>query len=112
MSCIFCQIIKKEIKSEFIFENENMVVFKDINPKAPMHLLLVPKKHLGSLNALSEGDKAIMGDIIYQAKILAETFGLDKTGYRLLTNTGSDSGQEVMHIHFHLLGGKPLASIG
>jgi len=54
MSCIFCQIIKKEIKSEFIFENENMVVFKDINPKAPMHLLLVPKKHLGSLNALSE----------------------------------------------------------
>lgn len=112
MSCIFCQIIRREIKSEILFENDNLIAFKDIHPKAPFHLLLAPKKHLQSLNALTEEDKAIMGDIVYQAKLLAETFDLDRTGYRLLTNTGPDSGQEVMHIHWHLLGGKPLAKIG
>lgn len=112
MSCVFCMIANKEINSEIIFENENLVAFKDIHPKAPVHLLLVPKKHLASLNDLSEADRAVMGDIAYQAKILAKKFNLDDTGYRLLTNIGPDSGQEVQHIHFHLLGGKPLVSIG
>lgn len=112
MSCIFCEIANKEINSEIIFENENLVAFKDIHPKAPVHLLLVPKKHLASLNDLSEEDKVIMGDIVYQAKILAKAHHLDASGYRLLANTGPNSGQVVWHIHFHLLGGKPLANIG
>jgi len=110
--CIFCKIINKEIPADIIFANENLVAFKDIHPKAPVHILLVPKKHLVSLNDLSEEDKVIMGDIVYQAKLLAKAQGIAETGYRLLTNTGPNSGQEVQHLHFHLLGGKPLASIG
>lgn len=110
--CLFCKIINKEIPADIVFANENLVAFKDIHPKAPVHLLLVPKKHLASLNDLAEEDRIVMGDIVYQAKILAKKFNIHQTGYRLLTNTGPDSGQEVQHIHFHLLGGKPLAHIG
>lgn len=109
--CLFCQIINKEIPSQFVFEDEDMVAFKDIQPQAPVHLLIVPKKHIESLVQLSEVDSDLMGKLIYRAKLLAQENNIDKSGYKLIINTGPDSGQVVEHVHIHLLGGAPLAGL-
>lgn len=108
--CIFCQIINKQIDSEIIFENNNLIVFKDIHPQAPVHLLIIPKKHIISLAELEEGDQALMGEIIYQAKLLAQKYKIADGGYKLIANTGPDGGQIVNHLHFHLLGGEKLSN--
>lgn len=106
--CIFCQIIKKEIPSPFVFEDEQMVAFKDISPKAPVHLLIVPKKHIESVAKLAEDDKILIGEMIWRAKILAEEQGIAEDGYKLVFNCGEHGGQVVKHLHLHLLGGEKL----
>ncbi len=108
MNCIFCKIAKKEIKSEIISEDKNFVVFKDINPKAPIHLLIIPKKHIGPISVIGAKDKEIISGLIFQAKETAEKMNISENGYRLIFNIGRDAGMEVSHLHLHMLAGKPL----
>ena len=106
--CIFCEIIKGEIPCEKIYEDERILSFRDLNPEAPVHVLIIPKKHIGSLNEIEEEDSAIMGDIVTAARKIALKLGVAENGYRLVTNCGDHGGQTVAHIHFHLLGGRKL----
>ena len=105
MDCIFCKIANKEIPSEIVSEDENFVVFKDIHPKAPVHLLIIRKWHVGPVSALGEADKKVAGDIILKAKETAEKIGVSENGYRLIFNIGKDAGMEVDHLHLHFLAG-------
>lgn len=104
MDCLFCKIVKKEIVSDLVFENNNICSFRDINPKAPIHFLIIPKKHFVSVNDLNEKDKDLIGEMVLTAKKLAEDFNISK-GYKLLFNVGKGAGQVVDHIHLHLMGG-------
>ncbi|MCK5310879.1 MAG: histidine triad nucleotide-binding protein [Desulfobacteraceae bacterium] len=103
--CLFCQIINREIPSEFIYEDDSFVVFKDINPQAPVHLLIVPKKHIRSINDLVDEDKEIMSDILMVGKEMAKQAGVNKSGYKLVFNVEKGGGQLIFHIHLHLIGG-------
>lgn len=105
-SCIFCKIVSREVKSEVVFENDKFVVFKDLNPQAPVHFLLVPKEHIESVNDVNESNEKFLEGVFSTIKKVAEKFGFDKSGYRIVVNTGPDSGQEVKHIHFHILAGR------
>ena len=105
--CIFCKIVKGEIPSEKVYEDEEILAFKDIHPKAPVHILVIPKKHIASAIEIEEQDEALIGKMFIVIKKLAKEFGLEN-GYRIVNNCGSDGGQEVMHLHLHLLGGKKL----
>lgn len=98
--CIFCKIINGDFNTEFVYENEYVVVFKDINPKAPIHLLVVPKTHVASLNELE--DKNLMAELLMAVKETTKKIGLKS--YKTLINTGKEAGQEVFHLHFHILG--------
>ena len=98
--CIFCKIIDGEFNTEFVYENEHLVVFKDIHPKAPIHLLVVPKLHVESLNELD--DKNLLGELMIGVKEVTKKIGLKS--YRTVINTGKDAGQEVFHLHIHVLG--------
>ena len=109
--CLFCKIVNKEIKVDIEYEDSDILAFFDIDPKAPIHILIIPKKHIPSLNELTEGDQLIAGKILIVAKKLAKKYNLDKSGYRVVTNTGRDAGQTVNHLHFHLLGGKELGTL-
>ncbi len=109
MECIFCKIINKEINSEIVFENNNVVGFNDINPVAPNHILFVPKKHIDRLDNAEFDDINLLGELIYQAKEYANKIGLNNSGYRLVFNTGKDAGQAVFHIHLHLIGGRVMS---
>jgi histidine triad (HIT) family protein len=106
--CIFCKIAKKEISSKIVFESDNIIAFKDIHPAAPVHILLIPKKHIKSTVDLQEEDGALMGEMIISAKKIADEKGISKEGYKLLIRTGKNGGQEVDHLHLHLMGGRPL----
>ena len=108
MNCIFCKIANKEIPSEIISEDKSFVVFKDINPKAPIHLLIIPKIHIGPINAIEVKDREIISGLILKAKEIAGKMGVSENGYRLIFNVGRDAGMEVNHLHLHLLAGKPL----
>ncbi len=105
MDCIFCKIIKKEIPADTVLENEHAVVFKDINPKAPVHLLVVPRKHIATLNDVKENDEELAGKILLTAKEAAKKEGISESGYRLQINVGEGGGQEVFHLHIHVMGG-------
>jgi histidine triad (HIT) family protein len=105
-NCIFCKIINKEIKSEIVYEDDDIIVFKDINPQAPIHLLMVPKKHIQSVNDLEVLDKEVIGHIFVVAKEIAKKFNVEKDGYRIVVNTGRNAGQAVFHTHFHFLAGR------
>ncbi len=104
--CIFCKIVNKEIPATVVYEDEDIFAFNDINPHAPIHVLVIPKKHIASLAEVSAEDGELLGKIQLAAVRIAELLGIEKAGYRLLTNSGPDSGQEVAHLHYHLLGGK------
>ena len=106
--CTFCKIIKGEIPSEKVYENEDILAFKDINPVTPIHVLIIPKKHITTLMDVAEEDRELMAKILQAAQTVAKQLGVDKTGFRLISNCGSDGGQMVMHIHFHLLAGRKL----
>lgn len=106
--CLFCRIIAGEIPSTKVYEDDKLLAFKDINPQAPVHILIIPKEHYDSAAALDENSAPIVGDIMLLAKKLAKENGLE-SGYRLITNIGEDGGQTVKHLHFHLLGGVKLS---
>ena len=106
--CIFCMIAKHEIPSQVVYEDEEIVAFKDLNPGAPVHILIIPKRHIPGLMALSEEDTALVGRIVLAANHLAEESAIAKSGFRIVTNCGEDAGQSVPHLHFHLLGGRPM----
>lgn len=106
--CIFCRIIAGEIPTQKVYETENVLVIKDINPHAPVHDLIFPKKHIVNLNEITKADKEILADILLSVKEVAKIEKIAESGYRLITNTGSDGGQLVPHLHFHLLGGRNL----
>lgn len=105
-SCIFCKIINREIPSSIVFEDEDIVAFNDIKPQAPIHILIIPKEHFASLNDLPEEKKDMLSNLLLKARQIAKEKGIAETGYRLVLNTEKDSGQEVFHIHLHLLGGR------
>jgi histidine triad (HIT) family protein len=104
--CIFCRIIRKEIPAKAVFEDDEALAFEDIRPQAPVHILLIPKEHVASLNELPEGREGLMGSLLAKARNIARMKGIDQNGYRIVLNTAPDSGQEVFHIHFHILGGR------
>ena len=104
MQCIFCKIINKEISGDIVYENDNFIVLKDINPRALVHLLILPKKHIPSIKELDIKDKTLMGELILTAQKIAKEQKLD--GYKLLINVGRDGGQVIDHLHLHLLSGK------
>ena len=108
MDCIFCKIANKEIPSDIVFENENVLAFNDIEPKAPVHILIIPKRHIDSIDKIEEVDKELVGELFLVGSRLAREKGLTETGYRLIINLGKDAGQTVDHLHVHLLGGKKL----
>lgn len=108
MDCLFCKIINREIPATIHFEDDQMIAFNDINPKAPVHILIVPKKHICTLNDVSDNDIELVGKLVKTASNLADKFDIAQSGYRTTFNCNADGGQEVYHIHLHLLGGKKL----
>lgn len=106
--CIFCKIIRKEIPADIVYEDDEILSFKDINPAAPIHILVIPKKHIKSLAQLQEQDEALIGKIYTVINKVAQEQGVKEKGYRVIVNCGEDGGQEVGHLHFHLLAGKKL----
>ncbi len=110
MDCVFCQIIAGKIPAEFLYQDARVVVFRDINPAAPTHLLIVPKKHILSLAQLAETEIAIIGHMVKIANRLARDGGIAESGYRLVINSGREGGQVVPHLHMHLLGGRRLTN--
>ena len=106
--CLFCKIIKGEIPSQKVYEDDEILAFKDINPAAPIHILVIPKKHINSLADMKDGDEQIISKIYKKINEIAEEQGFKENGYRVIVNCGKDGGQEVMHLHFHLLAGKEL----
>jgi histidine triad (HIT) family protein len=112
MSCIFCRIAKGEIQSNIVYQDETAVAFPDINPKAPVHLLIIPRKHIESVAALAEDEAKLMGHLILVANKLAQEQGISDTGYRLVINCGPHGGQMVAHLHIHLLGGRQMGKLG
>ena len=102
--CIFCKIAGGQLETELVYEDSEIVAFKDINPQAPVHLLIIPRRHVPSLLDLQEDDADLAGRLLLTANRLARTFKIDQSGYRVLTNCGKDAGQAVSHLHLHLLG--------
>jgi len=105
--CVFCKIINREIPSTRVYEDNRIIVIRDLNPQAPVHLLFIPKEHIACANDLNEDNCDIVAHIFSLIPEIAEEFGL-KNGYRIINNCGTDGGQTVLHLHFHLIGGKKL----
>lgn len=108
MSCVFCKIRDKQIPATFLHEDDHCLAFRDLNPQAPHHVLVIPKKHIASLNDLGEEDGPAMAAVVLAAKKIAAAEGLAEGGWRAVMNVGKDGGQSVFHIHLHLLGGRQL----
>lgn len=106
--CIFCKIIKREIPSSIVYEDSEIIAFRDVNPQAPVHILVIPKKHISSLVDLKEEDELLVGKIYTVINKIAKQEGIDEKGFRVIVNCGENGGQEVKHLHFHILGGKKL----
>ncbi len=103
--CLFCKIVNKDIESDFLYEDDTVVVFRDINPHAPIHILIVPKKHIRSINDLTDHDGEIVARMIAVAKKIAKKESINESGYKLLFNVEKGGGQVIFHLHLHLLGG-------
>jgi histidine triad (HIT) family protein len=106
--CLFCKIANHEIPASIVSEDDHLIAFNDINPQAPTHVLIVPKRHIGSLNDLQPGDDGIVGEIVRRAAAIAADRGIAAGGYRVVFNTNRDAGQTVFHIHLHLIGGRSM----
>jgi len=106
--CIFCKIVDGQIPAQKVFENDYVVAFKDLNPVAPVHVLVIPKKHIATINAIEPGDAEVIGQMYLAAKQIAAENGLSDRGYRTVMNCNEDAGQTVFHIHLHLLGGQSM----
>ena len=109
MSCLFCRIIAGEIPGTFLYQDDRLVVLQDVNPQAPLHALVIPRKHVATLNDLSPEDDGLVGEMIRRAALVARERGVADTGYRAVLNCNREAGQTVFHIHLHLLGGRPMA---
>ncbi len=107
--CIFCKIAAKAIPGQFVFEDDEVVAFRDIRPKAPTHILVIPRKHIEKLADLRQADEALVGRLLLTVNRIADEQGLKENGYRVIVNNGRFAGQEVYHLHFHLLGGKAMS---
>lgn len=107
--CLFCKIASKEIPAEIVHATDRVVAFRDINPKAPTHIVLIPREHLESAADVAERDGKVLAEMVQAAAHLAKAEGVDRSGWRLVTNVGPDAGQSVQHLHFHLLGGRPMS---
>jgi histidine triad (HIT) family protein len=108
MDCIFCKISRGEIPAEIIYQDDKMVVFKDLSPQAPVHVLAIPRKHISSVCNLTEEDRDLMGHIMVKIPEITGILNLNDRGVRIVTNCGSEAGQSVFHIHFHILGGRAM----
>ncbi len=106
--CIFCKIVTGEIAGNIVYRDEQVTAFRDINPAAPTHILIVPNKHIDSVNRMIVDDEPLIGHLFLTAKNIAAQEGIADGGYRLIINTNADAGQTVFHIHLHLLGGAPM----
>lgn len=108
MDCLFCKIAQKEIPSDFVYEDDQVFAFKDIHPLAPVHILIIPKRHIESINDLNDTDEGLAGHLILTAKKIAADLKISENGYKLLFRVGKNGGQEVEHVHLHLIGGTKL----
>lgn len=108
MDCLFCKITEGEIPAKVVFESNELMAFRDIRPQAPTHILIIPKKHIATINDLQHDDHSMIGQLILAARDLAKSEGLSENGYRLVFNVNPGGGQEVYHIHLHLLGGRQM----
>lgn len=106
--CLFCKIVDGEIPAEIVYESDTVVAFRDISPQAPTHVLIIPRKHIATINDIEESDQALVGSLYTAARDIARDEGHAENGYRVVMNCNADAGQTVFHIHLHLLGGKPL----
>ena len=106
--CVFCKIVNGELPAKVVYEDDLVMAFHDINPQAPVHILVIPKEHIPTLNDLEERHKELIGHIFWVIKKIAQELGIAESGYRVIVNCNRDGGQEVYHLHYHLLGGKPL----
>ena len=111
MDCIFCKIVNKEIPSTIVYEDESVIAFNDLNPVAPVHILVVPKKHICALSEMGEEDIELLGKVLYAAKNIAASLPECDGGYRVINNCGDNAGQTVKHIHFHVIGGKVMETL-
>jgi histidine triad (HIT) family protein len=109
MDCIFCKIVAGEIPSDFLYNGDDVVAFRDIHPAAPTHILIIPRKHIPSLFEIAEADLPTVGNMVKAANELAKREGIGERGYRLVINTGKEGGQAVPHLHMHLLGGRQMS---
>jgi histidine triad (HIT) family protein len=107
--CLFCKIASRAIPASIVYEDDRVLAFNDINPQAPTHVLIIPKRHIATLNDLRDEDDAIVGELVRRAAAIATERGLSASGYRTVFNTHADAGQTVFHIHLHVLGGRRLA---
>ena len=107
-ACVFCDIVSKKVPAHITYEDEAVLAFSDLHPQAPVHELIIPKKHFESIVEMVPGEQALLGHLVEVAKGLAEKKGLQGKGFRLVTNVGTEAGQSVFHLHFHLLGGRPM----
>lgn len=110
--CLFCKLSRGEFNTEFLYKSPTLVAFRDIHPKAPTHVLFVPLAHYATLNDVPSQDCGIMAEITQAIQQVAKAEGIDQSGYRVITNVNRDGGQEVYHLHVHLLGGRPITSMG
>jgi histidine triad (HIT) family protein len=110
-NCIFCSIVEKVTPSDIVFDGGDTLFFRDISPKAKVHVIGIPKKHLTSLDDVQGDDHALIGKLLHEAAEVASQLGILESGYRVLTNVGADAGQEVQHLHFHVIGGEPLGAM-
>jgi histidine triad (HIT) family protein len=107
-NCLFCKIVAREIPSALVFEDDHVVAFRDVNPQAPLHVLVVPREHIASLDASDDRHQAVLGALLVAARRIARDEGVSGDGYRTVINTGDDGGQSVQHLHVHVLGGRRL----
>jgi histidine triad (HIT) family protein len=108
MSCLFCRIVAGEIPAKKVFEDDRLLAFEDINPQAPLHVLVVPKRHIATLNDLQAADDSLVGEMVRSGAAIAESRGVAADGYRTVFNCNAGAGQTVFHIHLHVLGGRGL----
>ena len=107
--CVFCRIVRREAKATVVFEDDEVLAFRDLSPQAPVHLLVIPKKHVASLAEAEASDAALLGKLLLVARDLAVREGIDARGYRVVANRGAGAGQTIFHLHFHVLGGRGMS---
>ncbi|WP_437316946.1 histidine triad nucleotide-binding protein [Sorangium sp. So ce385] len=107
--CIFCKIANKEIPSKVVLEDEHVIAFHDVNPQAPTHVLVIPKRHIAGIAQAAPEDEAVLGRLLLAARQVAEKTGIAEAGFRTVVNSGANAGQTVFHLHVHVIGGRPMA---